>query len=390
LSIFLFTQDISLTNRINKQLKNPCHLISSLKQFESLKSIITKDSHPVFLIDDKFQKLNVSGIIKYIISSEIYGPKIIITEDIKMGNQMQFVHDTSIGFLNSPFTIVELINSIIDISGVAAVAPHLTKEQFENLNPKKRAEWTSSVLVGESKAICKVREIIDIIGHSFSIVHITGETGTGKEVVASLLREASPCPDPWVPVNCATLSPYIADATLFGSKRGAYTDAKEDRIGLIKSADGGILFLDEIEDLRPSLQGKLLRFLETRQFRALGCTSFDSSSFRLITASNAPFDKLLEEGRIRLDLVSRINTLEITLPPLRDRREDIPLLVEFYLNKIGEHRRPDKPTMQKILDAKWLGNIRELFKELDQLVIFSSPQSEELSGGEILTSSILN
>ena len=204
-----------------------------------------------------------------------------------------------------------------------------------------------------------------------------------------MLRKASKTPNPFVVVNCSTIPKSLADTHLFGHVKGAYTDAKESAPGYIARADGGLLFLDELEDMDRSIQGKLLRLLETSQYHKVGETVLESSRFKLITASNIPLDELLKRGLLRKDLYYRLNRLVISIPPLRNRKEDIPLLVDHFLESLGERRRPDAKTLARIMNNGWPGNVRQLFYELERLVLFADQEAQELSFSEILTESVL-
>lgn len=389
-SLFLITKDARLRATINRQLHKSCYSASSLDQIKKMRTILEIDTHPVLLIDENFSETGLLPILDFIVSSQVPGPKIIITAKKGVKKGASFVYDNGIGILQKPFTIEQLIDSVIDIGGVPAVTPHLSQSQLSRVLGKYNVDWHASILIGQSKAMDRIRDIIKKIGPLFSTVHINGETGTGKEVVASLLRQESGCPDPYIIVNCSSIPDTLADTYLFGNEKGAYTDAKVARKGVVKSADGGVLFLDEIEDLAQEIQGKFLRLLETKQFRHIGSDSIESSHFKLITASNKPLRDLCDAGRLRFDLLNRLNRLVITIPPLRERKEDIPLLIEHYLKAHGETRWPDTSTMQKIMAYQWPGNIRELFKELEQLSVFASHSAQSLSYREILTESVLH
>lgn len=390
MSLFLITKDARLRSAINRQLQKSCYSANSLDQIKKMRTILETDTHPILLIDEKFSEKGLLPILDFIVSSQVPGPKIIITAKAGIKKGTSFVYDSGIGILHKPFSIEQLIDSAIDIGGIPAVAPHLSHSQFSRTIEKFNIDWHASILIGQSEAMVKIRDIIKKVGPLFSSVHINGETGTGKEVVASLLREESGCPDPYIIVNCSSIPDSLADTYLFGNEKGAYTDAKEARKGVVKSADGGVLFLDEIEDLAQKMQGKFLRLLETKQFRHIGSDSIETSHFKLITASNKPLHHLCDTGRLRFDLLNRLNRLVITIPPLRERKEDIPLLIEHYLKTHQESRKPDAPTMKRIMAYQWPGNTRELFKELEQLSVFASLSAKNLSYREILTESVLH
>lgn len=389
MSLFLITKDPKLRGSINRQLHLGCFSSNSTEQFKELGRLLETDTHPILLIDENYSERGLVPILETVLSHRLPGPKIFLSG--RMGNERDrhFLQDVGFGMLKKPFSIDQLIDASIQMGGLCSVINHLTASQLLKYTEKSTSDWHASLLVGNSEPIVKVRNIIRRIGAAFSSVHINGETGTGKEVVASLLRMESGCPEPYIIVNCSSIPKSLSDTYIFGNERGAYTDAKEARKGFVKCADGGILFLDEIEDLAQDVQGKFLRLLETKLFRPIGSDRTESSQFKLITASNTPLQKLCDDGKLRFDLYNRLNRLIITLPPLRDRKEDLPLLIDHYLKSIGEVRRPDQDTMERIQRYDWPGNVRELFKELEQLSVFAPQDANGLSYTEILTESVL-
>jgi DNA-binding NtrC family response regulator len=346
------------------------------------------DTNPILMIDEDFNKAGLSAIFGTILQERLPGKRIIITNGVFSKNR-SFLQDEYLGMINRTFTIEDLIACVIKIAGVKAIKEHLTPAQLERIQKTLEQDPHSRELVGRSPAMIEVRRIVKRIGPIFTCVHINGETGTGKEVVARMLRKRSGTPNPFVAVNCSTIPKSLADTHLFGHEKGAYTDAKEASPGYIARAHGGVLFLDELEDMDRSIQGKLLRLLETNEYHRVGGTTLESSRFKLITASNIPLVELKRRGILRSDLYYRLNRLVISLPPLRDRKEDIPLLVEHFLTSFGEQRRPDEKTFSRIMDHDWPGNVRELLYEMERLVLFANQEANELSFSEILTESAL-
>ena len=213
-------------------------------------------------------------------------------------------------------------------------------------------------------------------------VVLVGETGTGKTSLARWIHAHGPrAGKPFLEVNCATLPENLAESELFGHERGAFTDARTRRMGLFEAADGGTLFLDELPSLTLSLQAKLLTAIEEGQIRRLGSTRTIPVDVRLIVASQRPFQELVAQGKLREDLYHRLNLFQITLPPLRERREDILLLAERFLQKIcAKYRLPPKRISprgrERLLRYPWPGNVRELLHEIERTVVFT--ESEEL------------
>ncbi len=229
-------------------------------------------------------------------------------------------------------------------------------------------------LITQDPRMLQVLELIERVAPSDVSVLVVGESGTGKELVARALHRLSRRDrEPWVALNCAAVSESLAESELFGHEKGAFTGAASRRIGLVEMADGGTLFLDEIGDLTPALQAKLLRALEIRRFRRLGGVKELPVNFRLVSATNAPLRRRVEEGRFRADLYYRINAIVLELPPLRERREDILLLAHHFLARL----RPNEtwtiaPEAAAVLESyPWPGNVRELRNVVERAALLA-------------------
>ncbi|HEX5733149.1 MAG TPA: sigma-54 dependent transcriptional regulator [Blastocatellia bacterium] len=242
-------------------------------------------------------------------------------------------------------------------------------------------------LIAESPAMQPVLEIISRVGPSEANVLITGENGTGKGVVAQTLHAVSDrASKPLVTVNLGGLSEGVFESELFGHVKGAFTDAKTDRVGRFEMAEGGTLFLDEIANLPHKHQPKLLRVLETGEFERVGSSKTHRANVRIISATNADLQEEVNSNRFRQDLLFRLNTVEIPLPPLRDRREDIPLLAAHFLRQHAQRYRKnvsafDSAATKLLLSHGWPGNVRELDHAIERAVLMS--QGEVLQARDL-------
>ena len=234
-----------------------------------------------------------------------------------------------------------------------------------------------AVLVTESPAMQPVLQMISRVGPSDATVLIAGENGTGKGLVARALHAVSPrATRPMVTINAGGVSEGVFESELFGHVKGAFTDAKTDRVGRFELAEGGTLFLDEIANVPLSQQAKLLRVLETGEYERLGSSRTRRANVRLISATNADLHAEVEAGRFRQDLLFRVNTIEIRVPPLRERREDIPALAAHFLAQYAQHYRKrltgfDAGAMQALLEHSWPGNVRELDHAVERAVLMA-------------------
>jgi transcriptional regulator with PAS, ATPase and Fis domain len=213
-------------------------------------------------------------------------------------------------------------------------------------------------------------------------VVIEGETGTGKELVARMIHRFSlRAKQPFVPVDCASIAPSLLESELFGAMRGAFTGADRDRVGVFEAAHRGTVFLDEIGDIEKSFQANLLRFLQEREIRPLGASRAKEVDVRVICATNQDLQRLVDEGKFREDLWYRLNTVRIVMPPLRERRDDIPLLARFYVNKYnGLYTREVKlmdSGVHALQDYTWPGNVRQLQHVIERLTILAGRVDRE-------------
>jgi len=247
----------------------------------------------------------------------------------------------------------------------------------ENADLKRRLvdQVTDTEILGSAPGIQRVLETVAAVADADANVLIVGESGTGKELLANALHEQSHRRNgPWIKINCAALPKDLIESELFGHTRGAFTGATTEKVGLLEEADGGSLLLDEITEMPMDLQAKLLRVLEERMVRRLGAAKAVPVDFRLISSTNQTPDVALREGHLRQDLYFRINTVSIDVPPLRERRDDIPILVRAFLDRYRtKHARVvdgiDPEAYRRLLSWSWPGNVRELQHAIERAVL---------------------
>ncbi len=228
----------------------------------------------------------------------------------------------------------------------------------------------------------KMRNLFDLISKladdDLSTVLIQGESGTGKELVAKAIHNRSPrATNNFVPVNCAAIPDELLESELFGHTRGAFTGAAQAKIGRIEYADKGTLFLDEIGDMKPVLQAKLLRVLQEREFEPVGGLKPTPVNVRVLAATHCNLEQMVDEGRFREDLYYRLSVIPVSIPPLRERKEDLPILITHFIKSIGKQRNKplqgfDKQAMQALLTCNWRGNVRELENLIQHMTVLYS------------------
>jgi two-component system, NtrC family, response regulator AtoC len=264
-----------------------------------------------------------------------------------------------------------------EVLGLVAHALEHRKLVAENTDLRRRLgdQAADSEILGGAPAMQRVMETVARVADADASVLIMGESGTGKELIANALHDKSRRRDgPWIKINCAALPKDLIESELFGHTRGSFTGATTEKSGLLEEAHRGSLLLDEIAEMPPDLQAKLLRVLEERVVRRLGGTKSVPVDFRLISSTNRHPDVAVKEGRLRQDLYFRINTVTIQIPPLRERREDIPILVNAFLDRYrSRHARAvdgiEPEAYRRLLAYSWPGNVRELQHALERAVL---------------------
>ena len=284
----------------------------------------------------------------------------------------------AVDFVQKPFEIEEMelkIDKAIELR-------HL-KHQVDYLRNAQQENYDFDRIVGASGALQQVLGIVTKVARSNSTVMIKGETGTGKELIAGAIHHNSlRASKAFVKVNCAALQENLLESELFGHEKGAFTSADKQRIGRFEQADGGTLFLDEVGDMSPSTQAKILRVLQEHEFERLGGTRTLRVDVRIITASNRNLATMVKEGRFREDLFYRLNVVSVEMPPLRDRKDDIPALAEFFVKRFSNELKKrvdaiEPDALRVMMRHHWPGNIRELENVIERAVL--------LTDGTVLT-----
>ena len=293
-----------------------------------------------------------------------HGSPQIVREAFKLG-----VED----FLEKPFEVDELL-----ALARRSVRSHRLRNEKQYLISERDAEFNHYGIVSKSRVMNDVLQRVDLVAQTKSTVLITGETGTGKEMVARLLHHRSAQRDmPLIKVNCAAIPDTLLESELFGHMRGAFTGAVATKRGKFALADGGSIFLDEIGTLSPAVQSKLLRVLQEREFEPLGAERTQSVDVRVIAATNRDLKQLVAENKFQEDLYYRLNVIPLALPPLRERPDDLRVLVDHFVQKHGQRtgkriERVDDDTLAALQGYNWPGNVRELENTIERAVVLTT------------------
>jgi len=297
-------------------------------------------------------------------------PVIVITAYSSIDGAIEAMKQGAFHYIPKPFKNEEVVLTV----NKALEQRRLSREN-ERLKAELSQKYAYSNIIGKSEPMRKVFEMIRLAAPSRSNILIAGESGTGKELVAKAIHHASPrARNAIVTVNSGSLPPELLESSLFGHMKGAFTGAIATKRGLFEVADGGSIFLDEIGNINLETQAKLLRVIQEREFMRLGSVDVIKVDVRIIAATNVELTKLMSDGRFREDLYYRLNVITITLPPLRRRREDIPLLIAHFLDKYSEEnkrkvREVTPETMRTLMDHSWPGNVRELENTIERAVV---------------------
>ncbi len=252
------------------------------------------------------------------------------------------------------------------------------KDRNEQLQQQLKSKYTPSNMIGKANAMQEVFNLIQQVSGSNATVLIRGESGTGKELVAQAIHYSSPrAHKPFIKVNCAALPDSVIESELFGHEKGAFTSAIASRKGRFELADGGTIFLDEIGDLSPMTQVKLLRVLQEKEFERVGGTETIKVNVRVIAATNRPLEEMMSESKFREDLYYRLNVFPVNIPPLRDRKTDIILLADYFTEKYAERnekeiKRISTPAIELLMSYHWPGNVRELENCIERAVLLTT------------------
>ena len=324
------------------------------------------------LLDLRLPKLPGFDVLQRLRRERPALPVVVVTAYDDMQTAIEAIRHGAVDHLGKPLDLEELdevIRRALEVAGLA-------RSGFAFCETPD-AECRDHAIVGRSRAMKRVYKAIGAVADSKTTVLLQGESGTGKELVARAIHFNSPfAARPFVAVACSALAPSVLESELFGHERGAFTGAYAAKPGKFELAQGGTLFLDEISEVSPDVQVKLLRFLQEREFERVGGVETIRSDVRVVAATNRDLAALVSQGRFRQDLYYRLRVVAIDLPPLRERREDLPLLVKFFLEKIGREVGKvvdvvPEEAMRRLCEHSWPGNVRELENALRRAVLLS-------------------
>ena len=379
--ILVVDDDVSILKVLQMRLESEQYAVVAASEIREAKERIIEGGFDIALLDLKLDGGTGIELMKSLREVDPDLPVIILTAYGTIESAVEAMKEGAYSYLTKPFDYRELLVQIRN-----GIEKAKLSREVKRLRSLLRADFEGQSIIGQSVAMKRVFEAVALAAETDSNVFISGESGTGKGLVAKALHQLSERKSkPFVPINCAAIPATLLESELFGFEKGAFTGAIANKKGLFVQADGGIIFLDEISEIPPPMQGKLLKALEEKEFYPLGSHRTVKVDVRIVSASNKDIEKEVEKGTFRGDLFYRVHVIPIRVPPLRERKEDIPLLVEHFLDKVaGKLKRPVKAlspaALQKLMIYSWPGNVRELENMIECAVVMSPEEviSEEM------------
>ncbi len=372
-NILVVDDEKDICKALNILLTKEGYAVQEAHNGEEAVERVKQENFDVILTDIKMEKMDGFEVLKQAQEISPETPVIMMTAFASVGSAVEAMKSGAVDYITKPF-----INDDIRLTIKRVLASR--QLQMENLILRQELSQRPAAftnIIGNSEAMQKIFSLMEKVTPGKSNVLITGESGTGKGLVAQAIHEAGPRKDkPFISINCGAIPETLLESELFGHKKGAFTSAVEDKKGLVTMANGGTLFLDEIGELPPPLQVKLLHVIQSKELTPVGDTRVITVDVRVIAATNADLMQRVKEGSFREDLYYRLNVIEITMPTLRERRDDIPLLIKHYLTIFADDagkniKDMDYEAMQALLAYDWPGNIRELRNTIERAVVLA-------------------
>lgn len=373
-SVLVVDDEPGMRNFLVKTLTPRCQSVLEASSAEEGAALLRNHHVDLIILDIALPGLNGVAWLKELRDQGFSGQVILITAFADLDTAIEALRAGASDFILKPFRVPQILNAVQHCHESARLA----RENFVLRHTLSSNQYSSNGLVGHSPAITQLAQTLRRVAAVNSTVLLQGESGTGKELVARALHAQSPrAQGPFVPVNCASMSPELIERELFGHAKGAFTGATKARDGLFYYAQGGTLFLDEVAELPLALQATLLRALEDLKIRPLGSEQLLPVDVRIIAATNRALQEEVAAGRFRKDLYYRLQVVEITLPPLREHKEDIPDLVQHFMTQLtpalgASPLEITSAEMAYLLQYDWPGNARELRNLIERSLILGS------------------
>ncbi len=391
--LLLVEDEAPLRQAIAEQLADRGYRVEQADSGETALARLAEFAFDIIVTDLRLPGIDGAAVVDAAVERYPEIVAIVVTGYGTVKDAVEAIKRGAWDFVSKPFQIDELMHVL-----ESAVEQQRLKSENAYLRAQLEERYSFEGIIGKSPAMTRLFQLLETIAATSSTILITGETGTGKEVVARAIHHSSPRRlQRFVALNCSAIPDTLLEAELFGHVRGAFTGAVGNRQGRLEQAHKGTLFLDEVGTMSPAPQMKLLRVLQEREFERVGDSHTIKVDVRVIAATNVDLAKMVSDGQFRGDLFYRLNVIPVQLPPLRDRRDDIPLLVQHFLDKYqarngadaqsarkGDGAPPVKPApltvsqecMRRLMAYRWPGNVRQLENAVERAVAFSAGRSQ--------------
>ncbi len=369
-SILLVDDEEKILKSLGRALREAGHNVVDTSSPRQAQRLLAERPFDLLVVDNMMPELSGLDLIREYVGSTPEGERaqvLMMTAHATVESAIEAMKLGALDYLRKPFEIDELIVVVR-----RALDHQRLRTQHRYLLSERDEQFDHYGIIGRSRAMEEVIRRAELVAETKSTVLISGETGTGKELVARAIHDRSSQRDmPLIKVNCAAIPETLLESELFGHVRGAFTGATTTKKGKFALADGGTIFLDEIGTMSPALQSKLLRVLQEREFEPLGSERSDKVDLRVIAATNRDLRQMVADAKFQEDLFYRLNVIPIEIPPLRERREDIPALVEHFIQKHAQ-RVGEESVMAGLQQYDWPGNVRELENTIERAVVLSA------------------
>jgi two-component system response regulator GlrR len=379
--ILIVDDDVSVLKVLQMRLESEKYAVAAASETREAKKRLEEETFDIALFDLRLAEGSGIDLMKSLRDIDPDLPVIILTAYGTIESAVEAMKEGAYSYLTKPFDYRELLVQIRN-----GIEKSRLSREVKRLRNMVWADFEGQSIIGHSDAMKRVFDAVALAAETDSNVFFSGESGTGKGMVARALHQLSRRKDqPFVPINCAAIPATLMESELFGFEKGAFTGAIASKKGLFVQADKGIIFLDEISEIPLPMQGKLLKAIEEKEFYPLGSHRTVKVDVRVVSASNREIEKEVEKGNFRSDLFYRVHVVPIKVPPLRERKEDIPILMDHFLTKMSDKlKKPAKSlspaALQKLMLYSWPGNVRELENMIECAVVMSTENviSEDL------------
>jgi len=368
--ILIVDDEASMRDVLSIMLHREGYVVDAANDGSQAVKHLKDNSYDLVISDVQMPQLDGLSLLRHVKERSPETVVVMITAFSSTDEAVEAMKQGAYDYITKPFK-----NEEIRLVVKNALERKLLRQENTELKKALEQRYSFAGLIGKSKPMQEVFTLIEKIAASKVNLLLTGESGTGKELVARAVHFQSNRKEmPFMPINCGAIPESLLESELFGHEKGSFTGANQQKLGLFEVANGGTLFLDEIAELPAMMQVKLLRVLQEQEIRRVGGTANIDIDIRLVAATNRDLEQEVAAGRFREDLFYRLNVVPVHLPPLRTRREDIPLLVEHFVEKIadGRHVNVDESAMRLLLDYDWPGNVRELENVIERSLVLGA------------------